>query len=83
MKRFLKATLPLLALTGSMLIAQDDPDAKQPPEKGKESVLLAERIEAHFREHGFGLCAAELRRDRSFFVFVGLAVPDANAALMP
>ncbi len=35
MKRFLKATLPLLALTGSMLIAQDDPDAKQPPEKGQ------------------------------------------------
>ncbi len=33
MKRFLKATLPLLALTGSMLIAQDDPDAKQPPER--------------------------------------------------
>jgi len=36
MKWFLKATLPLLALTGSMLIAQDDPDAKQPPEKGQE-----------------------------------------------
>ena len=33
MKRFLKAALPLLALTSSMLIAQDNPDAKQPPEK--------------------------------------------------
>jgi hypothetical protein len=36
MKEFLKTTVLLpLALTGSMLIAQDDPDAKQPPEKGQ------------------------------------------------
>ena len=36
MKQFLKITLLLpLALAGSMLIAQDDPDAKRPPEKGQ------------------------------------------------
>ena len=36
MKQFLKTTLLLpLALTGSMLIAQDDPDAERPPEKGQ------------------------------------------------
>jgi rRNA processing protein Gar1 len=36
MKQFLKITLLLpLALTGSMLIAQDEPDAKQPPEKSQ------------------------------------------------
>ena len=36
MKQFLKTTLLLpLALAGSMLIAQDDPDAKRPPEKGQ------------------------------------------------
>jgi hypothetical protein len=35
MRQFLKAALPLLALTGSMLIAQDDPDAKQPPAESK------------------------------------------------
>src|SRR5713226_3215631 len=36
MKPFLKTTLLLpLALTGSKLIAQDYPDAKQPPEKGQ------------------------------------------------
>ena len=36
MKRFLKTMLLLpLALTGTMLIAQDDPDAKLPPEKGQ------------------------------------------------
>jgi hypothetical protein len=36
MKHSLRATLLLpLALTGTMLIAQDDPDAKRPPEKGQ------------------------------------------------
>jgi len=36
MKQLLKTTLLLpLALAGSMLIAQDDPDAKRPPEKGQ------------------------------------------------
>jgi hypothetical protein len=35
MRQFLKAALPLLALTGSMLVAQDDPDAKQRPEKSQ------------------------------------------------
>ena len=36
MKQFLKTTLLLpFALSGSMLIAQDDPDAKRPPEKGQ------------------------------------------------
>jgi hypothetical protein len=36
MKQFLKTTLVLpLALAGSILIAQDDPDAKRPPEKGQ------------------------------------------------
>ena len=37
MKQFLKTTLLLpLVLTGSMLVAQDDPDAKRPPEKQAE-----------------------------------------------
>jgi hypothetical protein len=36
MKQFLRITLLLpLALTGLMLLAQDDPDAKRPPEKGQ------------------------------------------------
>jgi RimJ/RimL family protein N-acetyltransferase len=33
---------------------------------GSESDLLVDRIEAHLREHGFGLCAVELRQDHSF-----------------
>ena len=36
MKQFLRTPLLLpLAMAGSMLIAQDDPDAKQQPEKGQ------------------------------------------------
>ncbi len=36
MRRFLKAMLPILALTGSMLIAQDNPEGRS-PEKGQAS----------------------------------------------
>lgn len=48
-----------------------------------ESDRLAERIQEHFREHGFGLCAAELRRDHSFIGFVGLSVPAFPAGFTP
>ncbi len=48
-----------------------------------ESDLLIERIEAHFREHGFGLCAVELRMDRSCIGFIGLAVPSFQARFTP
>lgn len=53
------------------------------PLSREESNLLVERIEAHFREHGFSLCAAELRRDRSLIGFVGLAVPAFECAFTP
>jgi RimJ/RimL family protein N-acetyltransferase len=49
----------------------------------QESNSLADRIEAHFREHGFGLCAVELRRDGSFLGFIGLNVPSFHAAFTP
>jgi RimJ/RimL family protein N-acetyltransferase len=48
-----------------------------------ESNRLVDRIEDHFRVHGFGLCAAELRRDHSFIGFIGLAVPSFQAAFTP
>jgi RimJ/RimL family protein N-acetyltransferase len=48
-----------------------------------ESDRMAERIDAHFREHGFGLYAAELRADRSFIGFIGLAIPSFQAAFTP
>jgi RimJ/RimL family protein N-acetyltransferase len=50
---------------------------------GQESNLLADRIEAHFQQHGFGLYAAELRSNASFIGFVVLSVPSFQAAFTP
>lgn len=49
----------------------------------KESDALVDRIESHFRERGFGLCAVELRQDRKFLGYVGLAVPRFRAIVTP
>jgi RimJ/RimL family protein N-acetyltransferase len=49
----------------------------------EESDRLVEKIESHFREHGFGLYAAELRQDHSFIGYVGLAVPSFQAHFTP
>jgi RimJ/RimL family protein N-acetyltransferase len=48
-----------------------------------ESDRLVDWIQSHFREHGFGLCAMELREDHSFVGFVGLSVPSFQAAFTP
>ena len=48
-----------------------------------ESDLLIERIERHFRAHGFGLYAAELREEHRFIGFVGLALPTFDAPFTP
>jgi RimJ/RimL family protein N-acetyltransferase len=45
----------------------------------EESDALVHKIETHFREHGFGLWAAELRRDGAFVGFVGFDTPSYNA----
>jgi RimJ/RimL family protein N-acetyltransferase len=49
----------------------------------EQSDAFAERIEAHFRQHGFGLCAVELRSGHAFAGFVGLAVPAFQAHFTP
>ena len=48
-----------------------------------DSDALADRIEAHFREHGFGLFAVELRETETFIGFAGLAAPSFDAHFMP
>jgi RimJ/RimL family protein N-acetyltransferase len=48
-----------------------------------ESDRLFERINEHFRKHNFGLYAAELREDRTFVGYVGLAVPSFEASFTP
>ena len=49
----------------------------------EESDVLMDRIEAHFENHGFGWCAAELRETSAFIGFIGLAVPRFEAAFTP
>ena len=45
----------------------------------KDSDSMVDKIEAHFEEHGFGLCAAELRQGGAFIGFIGMSVPDFKA----
>jgi RimJ/RimL family protein N-acetyltransferase len=49
----------------------------------QQSDAVAGRIEAHFRAHGFGLCAADLAESGEFIGFIGLAVPAFEAAFTP
>ena len=48
-----------------------------------ESDAFAERIEAHFAEHGFGLWAVEVPELAPFIGFVGLSVPRFEAPFTP
>jgi RimJ/RimL family protein N-acetyltransferase len=49
----------------------------------KESDAFADRIEEHFRQHGFGLHAAELRSSGVFIGFIGLNIPAFQTAFTP
>ena len=44
-----------------------------------ESDRLADRIESHFDQHGFGPYAAELVEERAFIGYIGLAIPAFEA----
>lgn len=48
-----------------------------------ESDALADRIEAHFERHGFGLWAVEVPGVADFVGYVGLAVPRWEASFTP
>jgi RimJ/RimL family protein N-acetyltransferase len=47
-----------------------------------DSDALADRIEAHFSTYGFGAFAAELRANRAFIGFIGLALPNFDATIL-
>lgn len=53
------------------------------PLSASQSDALITKIEAHFRKHGFGLYAAELRSEGTFAGFVGLSVPSFRAHFTP
>jgi len=48
-----------------------------------ESDALADRIEAHFERHGFGLWAVEVPDVTPFAGFIGLAIPRFEACFTP
>jgi RimJ/RimL family protein N-acetyltransferase len=47
----------------------------------EDSDALADRIEADFRQHGFGLCAVELPQNGSFPSRVGMMVEQTGITL--
>lgn len=49
----------------------------------QESDALADRIEAHWAQHGFTFYAAELRENAEFIGFIGLAVPSFHTHFTP
>lgn len=49
----------------------------------EESDAFVDRIEDHWRAHGFGLFAVEERASGDFIGFIGLAVPRFSAAFTP
>ncbi|HTU44534.1 MAG TPA: GNAT family N-acetyltransferase [Bryobacteraceae bacterium] len=49
----------------------------------EESDDFFERIQAHFEQHGFGLCVAEHRATGAFMGFIGLFVPQFEERFMP
>jgi ribosomal-protein-alanine N-acetyltransferase len=48
-----------------------------------ESETLADRVDAHFAQHGFGLWAVEVPDQIPFIGFVGLAIPSFEAPFTP
>lgn len=48
-----------------------------------ESNAVAERIERHFAEHGFGLWAVEIKNVEFFVGFIGLTIPRFEAHFTP
>ena len=48
-----------------------------------ESDRLADRIEAHFEQHGFGVWAVETRANGKFIGFIGLNTPSFQARFTP
>jgi RimJ/RimL family protein N-acetyltransferase len=49
----------------------------------EQSDALADRIEAHFERHGFGLWAVEIPGINHFAGFIGLSIPSFEAPFTP
>jgi RimJ/RimL family protein N-acetyltransferase len=49
----------------------------------EETEKMVARIRAHFQKHGYGLFAVELKNEKNFIGFIGLAIPQFEAPFMP
>jgi RimJ/RimL family protein N-acetyltransferase len=70
---------PFARLNGDPRVAEFLPS----PLSRQESDALADRIEAHFRQHGFGQWAVEVPGVSPFAGFVGLSIPRFEAPFTP
>lgn len=48
-----------------------------------QSDALVQKIQAHFRKHGFGMYAAEFKSNHTFIGFIGLNLPSFRAHFTP
>jgi RimJ/RimL family protein N-acetyltransferase len=70
---------PFAEINANPLVMEFMPSALS----NEESNHLADRIEDHFEQHGFGLCAAETCDSHTFIGFIGLSVPNFEAQFTP
>jgi len=70
---------PFARLNADPIVMEHFPDVLH----REASDAFADRIEAHFAEHGFGLWAIEVVDEADFIGFVGLSVPAFEAQFMP
>jgi RimJ/RimL family protein N-acetyltransferase len=70
---------PLARINADVRVVEFLPGPKSP----QESDAQADRIEAHFREHGFGWWAVEVPGVTPFAGFIGLSVPRFEAPFTP
>ncbi len=91
--------LPQELRTGRLLLRHWRPEDREPfaelnrdprvveflpgPLSREESDARADRIDAHFEQHGFGLWAVEIPGVAPFVGFVGLSIPTFEAKFMP
>ena len=70
---------PFAAMNADPLVMEFYPQTMT----SEESNALVERVQRHFRKHGFGLWAVEVSGVAEFAGFVGLSVPRFEAAFTP
>src|SRR5262249_12899740 len=75
----LEARVPFARLNADPRVAEFLPC----PLSREESDAVADRIEAHFERHGFGVWAVEIPGVTRFAGFVGLSVPRFEAPFTP